>query len=953
MLRVNNNGVKVEYSVVLLVLILSTSISWSSVVPAFGKIQNINQIVASPLTAETPKVILQSGIAGTSTIYADATSAKVSVVAPITYYPNGYSISTGTHVSGSVPASVQTVDTNYFIVRSSGTATSTQMNNPSGNNLIGSTTYVSGNIENLASNDGAYMTFRSYISATSATSKTDAFMAYRSNTGNLLNYPKYRLWEGDTASWGNEVEMNTADSPVRWVRTAICPKSERALEKIVVTLSDDGYLDAYLYDGISWTVTNNIASVWATAPASPIRPYDVAYETASGTALLVYDVNIADATKDLGYKIWNGISWSQEYYIDFTGVAATYPVVSFIILASNPDPSSNQIAIAFNESSKDDAFAAIWNGTSWTSMTTLTTANTISTKESIAIVYSTYYKKTVVLAGNGANSIAWKTYTQGDTNWVTQTAFDPDPDDKQEVCFGTLKSDPSGSATHDYIMYSGVNDYTDLNLVLIDVGPSTPTVTSWGEFDDDIDSNVARPCDFDWEQTGSKGLVVWGTTAGSISYMTFTAPSTWSSISTETMGTNTHPWIQLKHNTRNVNGDMKILGAVLEATANDLGAIKWDGTTLTVIGASTFTADTSVSTYESFDLEFQLFGDPEFTSEIEFTGTTNTWVWTQLVWTVDSALIVASVNVTMQLYNYAQGYPTNGNGYLTYISSATADTDETKTQTITTNPTDFRSSSGEWKIKIKCVKTSDIKFDFKADWIEFKPTYYSQYTVSTEFTFSNMITNTPTQLNFTVVSQYDISSVSVTIQVWNYSSPSPSYVTSGEGYLTYTSAGANETKLLSINLNPQFYTSGENAKIKITGVLTSTTQYQQKINRIKLDYRYSSSSTYDYVLKIANLVTGGWKVNMRVYGSSDVARLLNATISFHDGSTSNQIIIDGGVITQSEGPQYNLAASATIYISISNLQTNTTGASYLYVYLKILFPGTSVYSLYIITFQIT
>jgi len=50
---------------------------------------------------------------------------------------------------------------------------------------------------------------------------------------------------------------------------------------------------------------------------------------------------------------------------------------------------------------------------------------------------------------------------------------------------------------------------------------------------------------------------------------------------------------------------VRILGAVLEATANDLGAIKWDGTTFTVIGASTFTADTGTSTYESFELEYR------------------------------------------------------------------------------------------------------------------------------------------------------------------------------------------------------------------------------------------------------------------------------------------------------------------------------------------------------------
>jgi hypothetical protein len=223
--------------------------------------------------------------------------------------------------------------------------------------------------------------------------------------------------------------------------------------------------------------------------------------------------------------------------------------------------------------------------------------------------------------------------------------------------------------------------------------------------------------------------------------------------------------------------------------------------------------------------------------------------------------------------------------------------------------------------------------------------------ISTEFIFSGMSTNSPMQLNFTVVSHYNISNINVIIQVWNYSSST--YVTSGEGCLTYISTGVNETKLLSINTNPQFYTSNGNAKIRVTGVNSAATEFQQKINQIKLKYSYNSSSTYDYVLKIANQVLDNWKVNLKVYSSSNINRLSNTTIRFHDGLTSDQIIINGGIITQSEGPQYDLLGFASIYISISNLQATNSEKSYLYVYLKILVPNTSTYNLFIIAFEIT
>jgi len=116
---------------------------------------------------------------------------------------------------------------------------------------------------------------------------------------------------------------------------------------------------------------------------------------------------------------------------------------------------------------------------------------------------------------------------------------------------------------------------------------------------------------------------------------------------------------------------------------------------------------------------------------------------------------------------------------------------------------------------------------------------------------------------------------------------------------------------------------------------------------------FSKPANYDYVLRVINQVTNDWKANLRVYDSSNIGRLLSLNISFHDGTTNNQIAVKNGNITQSEGAFYDLAGSTTIYISISNIQASTSGTSYLYAYLKILSPGTSTYALYIITFEIT
>jgi hypothetical protein len=116
-----------------------------------------------------------------------------------------------------------------------------------------------------------------------------------------------------------------------------------------------------------------------------------------------------------------------------------------------------------------------------------------------------------------------------------------------------------------------------------------------------------------------------------------------------------------------------------------------------------------------------------------------------------------------------------------------------------------------------------------------------------------------------------------------------------------------------------------------------------------------TNSTYDYVLNVVNQVTNTWNVSLQVYGSSNIARLSSATISFYDGTSSNQIVVNGGSIVQSQGALYNLlgGSGSTVHVSMSNLLANATGSSYLYVYLEILTPNTSTYLLYAITFAIT
>jgi len=97
---------------------------------------------------------------------------------------------------------------------------------------------------------------------------------------------------------------------------------------------------------------------------------------------------------------------------------------------------------------------------------------------------------------------------------------------------------------------------------------------------------------------------VMSTAPNNLAYRTFTAPNTWGTITTVAMGSTDHTWIQARTNP--VSGStIKILGAASENTAQSLGGFKWDGTTFTVIGTSTFTASTGgFMDNEMFDLKY-------------------------------------------------------------------------------------------------------------------------------------------------------------------------------------------------------------------------------------------------------------------------------------------------------------------------------------------------------------
>ena len=132
-----------------------------------------------------------------------------------------------------------------------------------------------------------------------------------------------------------------------------------------------------------------------------------------------------------------------------------------------------------------------------------------------------------------------------------------------------------------------------------------------------------------------------------------------------------------------------------------------------------------------------------YSAQVEFTGQSNTPTpWNDLIWAIDSSATTDNVSVTFQLYNFQTGqYPTSGDGYM---ADTIGSTDRLNTHTITTNPTNFRNSTGYWKLKFTAVKSTTTQFDMKIDLARFSPEV-PNYALDIEEQWTNVNATNPRQ----------------------------------------------------------------------------------------------------------------------------------------------------------------------------------------------------------------
>lgn len=238
-----------------------------------------------------------------------------------------------------------------------------------------------------------------WSSVNEVTTKLDSYkqrgfdIAYEQISGDALavfmdmnindGVPRYQVWDG--SSWGTEAATDSTSpgaGDIWWVELASNPNSD---EIILVTGDDKSDVRAQVWDGSSWgnpvTITNN-------ARATSYQCFDVAYEEATGRAMLVWS---DQSNNDLKYVIWDGGSWSSSGSIDSIYNDPVYWI------KMSADPNSNNI-IMVSQDLDGWIYANTWDGSSW------------SNQKFIEDYVGTYSRRTVdvafeQLSGNGI--VAW------------------------------------------------------------------------------------------------------------------------------------------------------------------------------------------------------------------------------------------------------------------------------------------------------------------------------------------------------------------------------------------------------------------------------------------------------------------------------------------------------------------------------------------------------------------
>ena len=376
---------------------------------------------------------------------------------------------------------------------------------------------------------------------------------------------------GDSANVGSYRILEAAEAPTRD-------------EKIVVGVeSTIGFVRGEMWDGSTWTALPFNDLGFSLSPTN--QSFDVAYESQSGDALLVWD-NAAGGTGSVSYRVWDGSTWSAEQTITApnAGTAQEMRLVA--------DPNSDRMILVVSDDGTDE-WAAIWDGSAWGNTVVLNTGTT-SDRYEISAAWESQSGHAMVVYDGSTNFSDLNYRTWNGTAWSSeQTLTQPlGIVSETDAEFTTLATDPTSDRIAIAVVTGGTEQDAWFAVWDGNAWGDKLLATTLGFTGNSLHAAAA------FESQSGELLATYGEAATTPRYQTWSSGSGWSG---ELNAPDIGGFAQVMSLTADPLTDAIMLG--VQDSGSDLNYVLWDGAAWGTV--TELSADTGETAIRPFTFVFE------------------------------------------------------------------------------------------------------------------------------------------------------------------------------------------------------------------------------------------------------------------------------------------------------------------------------------------------------------
>lgn len=283
--------------------------------------------------------------------------------------------------------------------------------------------------------------------------------------GDTTAIPKYRTYDNTANTFGVESlgPLTGASGLTFTIRTSPIKQ-----EAIAAYTTSAGVLRVMCFNGNNWSEDWTVT----VGGTSTTRRFDIAYETNSGKAIVLYSTNVG-TTNELAYRTKLGSSGcGSANWVGATNYNAlrTTGIVQWVKMAWDRRPNSNLITAIWADANSDLS-AAVWSGSAWgnePSTATETSLEVVAAAQDVDdfdVEYESLSGDVMVVwansaGNNGTNGVRYRTCTGG-TSTCTWNAVTTPPTFLDDATNLDISANPN---TDEIVFASIGNAGSDLQI---------------------------------------------------------------------------------------------------------------------------------------------------------------------------------------------------------------------------------------------------------------------------------------------------------------------------------------------------------------------------------------------------------------------------------------------------------------------------------------------------------